>query len=53
MAANFIYSAIDDDLKEGKYTEGRAYTFPTGTERLFTYRSCKIHLPEFRYSQRL
>ena len=28
MAANFIYSAIDDDLKEGKYTEGVHTRFP-------------------------
>ena len=28
MASNFVHNAIDEDLKEGKYTEGIHTRFP-------------------------
>ena len=46
MASNFVHNAIDEDLKEGKYTEGIH-------KWIFTYWTCKIHMLKFRYSSKI
>ena len=42
VSKNFIEQIIDKDLAEG-HTQKIATRFPTGTERLSSYRSCKVH----------
>ena len=44
MASNFVHNAIDEDLKEGKYTEGIHTRFSSRTKWIFTYWTCKIHM---------
>ena len=43
---NFIEQIVENDLKEGKNT------FPAGTQRLSSHRTCQSHLPGFWYCRR-
>ena len=50
---NFVREIIDDDLKTNKFG-GKVHTrFPSRTERIPPYRTCKIDLPQFRTCERL